>query len=72
MKGKGRTDPVLAELIIIKKLLVFQLLASGATQKQVGGILGIDHTRVSRMFPLMPKKLTSNAADEQYGKRGRR
>lgn len=58
MKPRGNnSDPVLVELVAIKKLLVFQLLAAGATQKEIGGVLGLDHTRVSRMFPHSPKKL---------------
>jgi predicted XRE-type DNA-binding protein len=44
-------DPVLAELIAIKRLIVFALLKGGASQKQIATALGIDQSQVSRMFP---------------------
>lgn len=47
----GITDPMLAELVTIRRLLVFSLLKSGASQKQVAAALGIDPSQVSRMFP---------------------
>jgi predicted transcriptional regulator len=47
----GQIDPVLAELIAIKRLMVFSLLKSGASQKQIAAALGIDQSQVSRMFP---------------------
>ncbi len=51
-KSKGTpTDPVLAELVAIKRLTVLALLRSGATQKEVAASLGIDQSAVSRMFP---------------------
>lgn len=65
MKQKrSNSDPVLAELVAIKKLLVFQLLAAGATQKEIGGVIGLDHTRVSRMFPSSPKALRQKKAEK--------
>lgn len=45
------TDPVLAELIAIKRLIVFALLKSGLSQEQVAGALGTSQPQVSRMFP---------------------
>jgi hypothetical protein len=50
-KKNAPTDPVLAELTSIKRLLVFSLLKSGSSQKQVAAALGIDQAAVSRMFP---------------------
>jgi predicted XRE-type DNA-binding protein len=44
-------DPVLSELVAIKRLLVFALLKAGASQKQIASALGVDQSQVSRMFP---------------------
>ena len=45
------TDPVLAELVAIKRLMMFVLLRSGATQRDVASAVGVDQSQVSRMFP---------------------
>lgn len=45
------TDPVLAELIAIKRLIVYALRQSGVSQEQIGIVLGISQPHVSRMFP---------------------
>ena len=45
------TDPVLTELIAIKRLIVFALLRSGASQDRVAAALGTSQPQVSRMFP---------------------
>jgi len=51
-KSTGKDpDPVLAELILIKKLMVFSILSSGVSQRQLAKSLGVDHSRISRMFP---------------------
>ena len=63
------TDPILSELTMIRKLLVLALLRSGITQGQMGGVLGLDQSEVSRMFPkgalaafkAKPKKGSSKA-----------
>lgn len=44
-------DSVLAELISIKRLMVFSLLNSGVSQQQIAAALGVDPSQVSRMFP---------------------
>jgi DNA-binding transcriptional regulator LsrR (DeoR family) len=44
------SDPVLKELVAIRKLLVLGLLKSGMTQNQVAAALDIDRSSVSRMF----------------------
>jgi len=46
----AQVDPVLAELIAIRRLMVFSVLKSGASQKQVAAALGVDQSQVSRMF----------------------
>jgi len=50
-KKNGPTDPVLAELVAIKRLLVFALLREGAKQEDIGKALGVNKSNVSRMFP---------------------
>jgi hypothetical protein len=45
------TSPVQAELEAIKRLMIFSLLRSGATQRQVAQALNVDQSQVSRMFP---------------------
>lgn len=44
-------DPQLAELEMIRKLLVLALLRTGMTQGQLGGVLGLSQQQVSAMFP---------------------
>jgi hypothetical protein len=44
-------DPLLTELVTIKRLLVFALLKSGASQAQVAAALGVAQSQISRMFP---------------------
>jgi predicted XRE-type DNA-binding protein len=46
-----KTDPVIAELQMIRKLLVLGLLRTGITQSQLGGVLGLSQSQVSEMFP---------------------
>ncbi len=43
-------EALLAELTSIKRLLVFALLRSEASQKDIAGALGIDQSQVSRML----------------------
>jgi predicted transcriptional regulator len=50
MSGKSG-DPQLAELEMIRKLLVLALLRTGLTQGQLGGVLGLTQQQVSAMFP---------------------
>ncbi len=45
------TDPVLAELVAIKRLVTLVLLRSGATQEHVATALDVNQSQVSRMFP---------------------
>lgn len=44
-------DPVLDELVAIKRLMVLTLLKGGASQKQIASALCVDQSQVSRMFP---------------------
>ena len=45
------TDPALAELLAIKRLMALGLLRSGASQRDVAAALGVNQSQVSRMFP---------------------
>ena len=44
-------DPVLRELIDIKRLLVLQLLVEGVGQAQIARALGTHQSTVSRLVP---------------------
>ena len=50
-KATQTDDPVLAELATIKRLMVFALLRSEASQEDVATPLGLSQSQVSRMFP---------------------
>jgi hypothetical protein len=54
-KSKGDDDLLLNELVIIRKLLVYALLRTGASQKQIGAALGVSQSSISRMFPDVSK-----------------
>lgn len=49
-QSEATTEGLLAELISIKRLLVFGLRQTGASQSDVADALGIDQSQVSRMF----------------------
>ncbi len=44
-------EDILAELSAIKRLFVYGLMRSGASQSEVAHALGVDQSQVSRMFP---------------------
>ncbi len=50
-KKSGNPDPILEELVAIKRLLAFAIMKSGASQAQVATALGVDQSQISRMFP---------------------
>jgi predicted transcriptional regulator len=43
-------DKILSELVAIKRLFIFTLMKNGASQGEVAKGLGVDQSRVSRMF----------------------
>ncbi|MDO8740353.1 MAG: helix-turn-helix domain-containing protein [Candidatus Woesearchaeota archaeon] len=45
-------EKILNELKEIKKLMCFQLLASGVTPKGIAKMLGLSEKRVRNMFPV--------------------
>lgn len=48
---KTMSDPVLAELDCIKRLLTLLLIKAGASQGEIAMALSVDQSVVSRMFP---------------------
>lgn len=63
-KKNGPTDPILAELVTIKRLLVFALLRDGAKQEDIGKALSVNKSNVSRMFPNGIGKAARGAAKD--------
>jgi len=63
-KESRSIEPVLTELVTIKRLLVFALLRGGASQTQIATALGVDQSQISRMFP-------KNIGDAGTGRRSR-
>jgi predicted transcriptional regulator len=49
--GDEQSKLVVEELINIKKLLMFGLLRSGASQLEIAKALGVNQSSVSRMLP---------------------
>ncbi len=45
-----RADPIVEELVAIKRLLVYALLEDGLSQGAVAAALGTNQSSVSRMF----------------------
>ncbi len=71
-------DPIVAELVVIKKLLVYALLESGTSQGAVAAALGTNQSTVSRMFgkggvtkgaPRKSKSKTAENAEADDGDR---
>ncbi len=62
-KSKGDDDLLLNELMIIRKLLVYALLRTGASQKQIGAAIGVSQSSISRMFPDVSSKAGSKSID---------
>lgn len=53
--GTKIEEALLEELTNIRRLLIFSLLRSGATQSQVAGALGTSQSQISKMFPKTSK-----------------
>jgi len=60
-KDNATPDQTLAELISIKRLMVFSLLKSGASQVDLAQALGVGQSQISRMFPNPVGKATKRA-----------
>lgn len=43
-------EQILAELIAIKRLLIFGLMKTGLKQDEVAKALGVDQSQISRLF----------------------
>lgn len=52
-KKNSGSDPIgiLQELESIRRLLIFALLRSGASQAEIAVALGVNQSSISRMFP---------------------
>lgn len=64
-KKNGPDDPILAELVSIKRLIVFSLFRGGVKQEDIGRALGLDKSNVSRMFPGGIGKAARDAAKDK-------
>jgi DNA-directed RNA polymerase specialized sigma subunit len=56
MSASKVEDPILSELMVIKRLMLLALIKAGATQKDIAAALGVDQSQVSRMFPRAAKR----------------
>jgi len=54
----GEKDLMLEKLEAIKRLLILQLLKSGATSEEIGQALGTDSSTVRKMFLIRKIKKT--------------
>jgi predicted XRE-type DNA-binding protein len=54
-KSEQGEAPIIAELVAIKRLLIFSLLQAGNSQGQLAAALGVDQSQISRMMK-PPKK----------------
>lgn len=53
-KVKKKSEKELLE--DIKKLIILQLLKSGASKEEIGGILGVSYKTIERMMPKSKKE----------------
>ena len=44
-------DPVVQELVDLKRLLIFQLMVAGVQQSQIAAALQVDAATISRLVP---------------------
>ncbi len=51
MAKEKNNDPILNELIGIKRLLIFILIRDGVTQDEIAKALGVTQGTISKMFP---------------------
>jgi|Hof3ISUMetaT_23_FD_contig_21_388653_length_430_multi_4_in_0_out_0_1 hypothetical protein len=58
-------DPLLEEMVAIKKLLMLQLLAAGYKQKHLAATLGVSEGTLSGMLPKgIRKEILRGSAEE--------
>lgn len=48
-------EQILAELVAIKRLLIYGLMKDGAKQDDIAKALGVDQSQISRMFAAKKK-----------------
>ena len=56
---KQKGDPVVDELVAIKRLLVLQLITSGVQATSIASALGVNKSSVSRLVPTRKVKRPS-------------
>lgn len=56
---KQKVDPVVDELVAIKRLLVLQLITSGVQATSIASALGVNQSSVSRLVPTRKVKRPS-------------
>ena len=56
---KQKDDPVVDELVAIKRLLVLQLITSGVQATSIASALGVNKSSVSRLVPTRKVKRSS-------------
>jgi predicted transcriptional regulator len=56
---KQKGDPVVDELVAIKRLLVLQLITSGVQATSIASALGVNKSSVSRLVPTRKVKRSS-------------
>jgi predicted transcriptional regulator len=56
------SEELTAEVRAVKRLLILQLLRSGATQSQIAAILGVSDATMSRMLPKGTGKSAKSSA----------
>jgi predicted transcriptional regulator len=63
-RSRGEADVLPNELVKIRKLLVYALLRTGASQKQIGAAIGVSQSSISRMFPDVATKTGGQSIDD--------
>ena len=56
---KSKGDPIIDELVAIKRLLVLQLITSGVQATSIASALGVDKSSVSHLVPTRKVKRSS-------------
>jgi uncharacterized protein YerC len=62
---KAQVDPMHAELIAIKQLLIIALLRDGVQQSQIAAATGTSDAKLSRTFPKGLLKSLKHGRDEE-------
>lgn len=63
-RTKTADEALLAELTAVKRLLMFGLIRSGVTQRQLAAALGTSQSTISRMLPESSGKKAKSEQEE--------